>query len=504
MSPYICLPSVVYRTFLHCFLVILSFTFLRESLISPPCLSDVIFLKNGNKIAADRTWEDGKKIYYERKGNIYSFPKDLIAQIDVNLAPPEESPPLAGTKSPLRSIPIEVLEKTLEIGSSLKSSTPSGVIQSGVFNEKALDELEKQARRNPIDREIQAQFRNALVEVINWHWSRNEWNAAEERLDQFLRLDPENFEARLLKASVALKKGEYRQAEALLLPMGIKNQNSADYSYLLGMTYYMQDKNALAQQYLKKSLVLKFRPDVDQLIRKIENENRAELDYKQSNSLHFAVRYEGTEMNQAMSQAILKSLEQSYQELELALNFAPRETLVVVLYPDEVFQDVTKSPGWVGALNDGKVRFPTKGLTQVDRSVQKILKHELTHSFIRTKAGGNCPVWLNEGLAQFLSGDSAQQFLPLAKQAVNQQKLPRLSQLEGSFMGLQPEQAAWAYQQSLLAVEFLIRTYGDSEVQKLLQVTGTTGSFEGALSQVFHQSYSDLEKGFQEYILRSG
>jgi hypothetical protein len=266
------------------------------------------------------------------------------------------------------------------------------------------------------------------------------------------------------------------------------------------MTYYLQDKNEAAYRYLKMSLASGFRPDVDQLLKKIENENRTENEYKQSNSLHFIVRYEGTDSNRMLYQDILKSLEQSYQELERSLNYSPKETLVVVLYPDEVFQDITKSPGWVGAMNDGKIRFPIKGLSRVDSSVQKILKHELTHSFIRTKAGGNCPLWLNEGLAQFFGGDSSHQFRLVAKQALIQQKLPSLSQFHGTFLGLSANQAVWAYQQSLLATEYLVETYGLSTVGKLLEVTSTTGSFETALSQVLRRTYPEMEKDFYEFI----
>ena len=193
-----------------------------------------------------------------------------------------------------------MLDKTIEIGSSLKTSSRSGVIQEGVLNLKLLEAIQAQARKNVSDREIQAQYRNALVEVINWHWSRNEWNAAEERLDQYLQFEPESFEARLLKASIYVKKGEYRQAETILLQLGVKNPDSADLNYLLGMTYYMQDKNETAYRYLKKSLAIGFRPDVDQLLKKIENENRTENEYKQSNSLHFVVRYEGTDSNRML------------------------------------------------------------------------------------------------------------------------------------------------------------------------------------------------------------
>lgn len=474
--------------------------FLIGASFPSPCFADVIFLKNGKTIPAERTWQDSTKIYYEKNGNVYSFSKDLVESIDHNIDLLPEQPGQASQRTPLQSIPVEVLDKTIEIGSALKSSSHSGVIQDGVVNLKLLEAIQTRARKNGSDREIQAQYRNALIETINWHWSRNEWNIAEERLDQYLEFEPESFEARLLKASVSVKKGEYRQAETMLLQLGVKNQESADLNYLLGMTYYMQDKNETAYRYLKKSLTLRFRPDVDQLLRKIESENRAENEYRQSNSLHFVLRYEGTDSNRILYQDILKSLEQSFQELEQSLNYSPKETLVVVLYPDEVFQDVTKSPGWVGAMNDGKIRFPIKGLSRVDPSVQRILKHELTHSFIRTKAGENCPLWLNEGLAQFLSGDSSHQFRPIAKQALIQQKLPLLSKLQGTFLGLSANQAAWVYQQSLLAAEYFVVTFGLSDVQKLLEVTGTTGSFETALTQVLRHSYPEIERDFQEFI----
>ena len=154
-------------------------------------------------------------------------------------------------------------------------------------------------------------------------------------------------------------------------------------------------------------------------------------------------------------------------------------------------------PGWVGALNDGKIRFPIKGLTVVDDTVRGILKHELTHSFIRLKTAGNCPLWLNEGLAQYLSGDSSRSFLPLAKQAIVQKRFPPLSQLEGPFIGMAADRAAWAYQESLLATEFLMKSYGLSDVQKLLENTGRAGSFLQGLRTALRRDYVELQREFR-------
>lgn len=159
-------------------------------------------------------------------------------------------------------------------------------------------------------------------------------------------------------------------------------------------------------------------------------------------------------------------------------------------------------PGWVGALNDGKIRFPIKGLTVVDDTVRGILKHELTHSFIRLKTAGNCPLWLNEGLAQYLSGDSSRSFLSLAKQAIAQKRFPALGQLEGPFIGMAADRAAWAYQESLLATEFLMKSFGLTDVQKLLENTGRTGSFAQGLRTILRRDYAELQREFEDYVAR--
>jgi Peptidase MA superfamily len=303
-------------------------------------------------------------------------------------------------------------------------------------------------------------------------------------------------------AGLHLKQGQYRQAENVLLRAQIKHHESPDLIYLLGMSYYLQDKNEAAARLLQQSLDLRYRPEVEQLVQKIHQENSTENNYRQANSLHFVVRYEGSASNHALGHGILASLERSFSELEAQLDFSPRESIAVVLYPNEVFQDVTKTPSWVGALNDGKIRFPIKGLSLVDEQVRQILKHELTHSFIRLKTAGNCPLWLNEGLAQHLSGESSRLFLPLAKQAISQKRFPLLSDLQEPFLSLSAAQASWAYQQSLLATDFLVKSYGLSDVQRLLEGIGQTGSFQAGLKIILGKNYAELQREFEDYVER--
>jgi hypothetical protein len=204
-----------------------------------------------------------------------------------------------------------------------------------------------------------------------------------------------------------------------------------------------------------------------------------------------------------LGRAILERLERTYNDLERVLNFSPRENIAVVLYPDEVFQDVTQAPHWAGALNDGKIRFPLKGISRMDHRLEMVLKHELTHSFIRMKTGGNCPVWLNEGLAQYFSGASARALLPTFKQAVALQRLPLLKQLETPFVSLSSGDAILAYQQSLLTVEFIAQVHGLDNILRLLEESAKSGGFENALQSVMQKDYVQIQQELVNFIQQS-
>jgi len=472
-------------------------------LLSHTARADVIHLRNGKKLSVERAWEAGGRIHYERNGNVFGFSKELVEHIESGPYRPEPRDAVSpGAIQRQQSVPVEVLDEALSVGEDASGVIDPEVIRDGEFDQARLTGIENEFRLQPANAERKLRYQKALRDVIQWQIKRNDLGSALSSIDSYLRLDPDNLQANLTLSWLLIKRGQYPQAENVLLKSLVQNNQSAELHYLLGSVYYHQDRNTLAVRELQQSLDQRYRPEVESLLKKIQQENLAENDFKQANSLHFVVRYEGSESNRALGQGILASLERSFTELENQLDYSPRDSIAVVLYPDEVFQDVTKMPGWVGALNDGKIRFPIKGLTFVDDTVRGILKHELTHSFIRLKTVGNCPLWFNEGLAQYLSGDSSKYFLPLAKQAIVQKRFPALSQLEGPFIGMDTDRAAWAYQESLLATEFLMTKYGLADVQKLLENTGKSGTFSTGLRTALRREYAELQKEFEDYVTK--
>jgi tetratricopeptide (TPR) repeat protein len=470
--------------------------------VSEHCLGDVITLRNGKQIRVERSWAEGDKIRYEINGNIYGFSKSLVEKVEPGayLPEPEESESKA-SRPYAKPIPPD-LQQTLNVDKLKPSHEVSEIIVDGRPNQQKLREIQSEARRNPRKAEAQTRYKNALIELTNLELKNGDQGAATRSLQEYLSIDPAHLQASLALASMYLKQGQYFQAENVLSQAEVRNNQSSDLYYLLGTTYYLQDKNDNARRALRRSLDLGFRAEVDQLLKKIDGENEAENAFKQAGSFHFVLKYEGTETNQALGREILATLERSFVELESSLDYSPRESIVVILYTGEVFRDITRSPSWVGALNDGKIRLPIKGITRVDDSLSKILKHELTHSFVRLKTGVACPVWLNEGLAQYLSGESARGVVPLFKRAASENRLVPLRRLEAPFVNLSWAAATWAYQESLLAVEFLVKVYGMGDLQRVLLQSLSSPDFETALRETLRINYDVLEDQLREYLLK--
>src|SRR5262249_25474866 len=135
---------------------------------------------------------------------------------------------------------------------------------------------------------------------------------------------------------------------------------------------------------------------------KAQREESAETDFAQRESSHFVLHYEGKQTSDTFRAQIISVLEADYDDLVRDLGTPPRDSILVTLYTQQAFFDVTRAPSWSGAINDGKLRIPVSGLNSVTSELARVLKHELAHSFINQLSAGRCPPWLHEGIAQLL------------------------------------------------------------------------------------------------------
>ncbi len=259
-----------------------------------------------------------------------------------------------------------------------------------------------------------------------------DYSSARRDFETALRNDPQNPAILNFYAALLVKTGNAQQAMLYAQRAVEQAPDSADAYAVLGYAQYSADHPRDAIQSWKKSLALRPDASIKQLLDRTERERYVESNFSERETGHFILRYEGTQTSDTLRAQILETLESAYQDLSREFGNEPRSSIPVVLYTSQDFFDVTRAPGWVGALNDGKIRIPFRGVNSVTPAMARILRHELTHSFVNQATQGRCPQWLNEGIAQMLEPRPLGDGPALARLFKTDREIP-LNSMEGGF-----------------------------------------------------------------------
>ena len=214
----------------------------------------------------------------------------------------------------------------------------------------------------------------------------------------------------------------------------------------------------------------------------------------------FRIRYDGG-VNEPLGLAVLDTLSQAYKEYARRLGFAPEDPVTIVLQMGTSFQE-GGAPEWAAGTNDGTIRVPVHGLEEPSPQLVRVLRHELAHSFIASRTAGNCPTWLQEGIAQWLEGgDPGRQDQVVAAASSGGRLLPLLT-LEAPFQSLPASEVPLAYAESLSAVAHILRIRGEAGVGRLLAGLGDRLPSEEALPVAIALSYPEFQKSWEAQVRR--
>jgi hypothetical protein len=269
----------------------------------------------------------------------------------------------------------------------------------------------------------------------------------------------------------------------------------------MGWAYRDANKIDLAVEEWERAEHLHPDPEVEHALTKAQRDKSEEEGYREGETAHFSLKYSGT-ATPDLARGILRVLEDDYNDLESELDYTPRETISVILYTNQAFADITRAPSWAGALNDGRIRIPVQGINGVEGELARELKHELTHSFVGQKTNGRAPTWVQEGVAQYMEGRRCSGDAGGLLDVLESNAPPRLQTLEGSWLNLSGDSAAFAYAWSLAVVESIVDAGGVSDISRLLDRIAALPSTEAALQAGLHSSYSDLEQQTVVYLRR--
>ncbi|MGH7273787.1 MAG: peptidase MA family metallohydrolase [Nitrospiria bacterium] len=281
---------------------------------------------------------------------------------------------------------------------------------------------------------------------------------------------------------------------------------------LLGDLYYQNDRLPQAISVWQK--ILQTEPS-NEVVRarlvKAQRESKTHQEFIHESTRHFRIKFEGSE-NRDLYKTVLDFLEEAYSEVGKALSFYPDHEIIVFLYTEQQFFDVTRAPAWSGGVFDGKIRIPAGGYQDHLDRLRRVLFHEYVHAVIRqmtdqefSKVGESTrpavPTWLHEGIAQYLEPDSSQIDVdrPL-KNWVRQGAFLELSRLHGSFLGFNTLLAGLAYDESLSAVKFLVDQFGPYSIQRVLTALAHQKTIDEAMRDSIFIPYEEFQSKWEKHL----
>jgi tetratricopeptide (TPR) repeat protein len=452
--------------------------------------ADTIVLKNGRRIVANNVREEGDKVKYETPAGELSLPKSIVDHIEKGGGMPMgDSPAAAAANLAITPPAMAVTSGGTEIESS--------AVHDDAIDREYIAKLEGAAKGG--DPRASASAALAHHAAAQFELSRGDMERALADERTALTYSPEEPALLMNVAYLHLRRSEYKQSLDYLERARRVAPDNADVAKLAGWAYYGLNKIDQAVAEWKRALALRPDPEVQSALDKAQRDKQEEESYKENESSHFTLKYSGS-AEPALARDVLHTLEAHYSAIESELNFAPPDSIGVVLYTQQAFADITRAPGWVGALNDGRIRVPVQGLSGVTPELSRVLKHELTHSFVGQKTRGHAPTWIQEGLAQWMEGKRSGDNAAVLAQVQKEGHAASLGSLEGSWMGLPSDAAGYAYAWALANIEYIVQTNGMGDIERILDRIGNGSSTEAALREVLHSDYNDLMQSTAEYL----
>ena len=231
---------------------------------------------------------------------------------------------------------------------------------------------------------------------------------------------------------------------------------------LAGLAAYRSDQLGTALDYWKQSLDLAPNPELNAMYEVAKREKTADRSAEKLIGAHIALRYEGEALPADTARAILAMLDDNYSRISAQLGCNSGERIVAIVQDRESYLRSTGAAEWSGGQYDGRIHVAWTDGTGISPQMQRALTHELVHACITSIPSGSSPwpAWLQEGLAQKLSGDTLR---PAVREQVRQlataHAIPRLENLGQDWSSLPKQNAVSAYSLALSAVDTFYENY---------------------------------------------
>lgn len=369
--------------------------------------------------------------------------------------------------------------------------------------EKGIEQLRQAYLLFPLNLTFKRNLAEGYAAYGHQHFKQKRYEQADENFIMALELYPEEPGYALLRGicNYHLKKYDVARYE-LQRAKGLK-QDSPEILYYLGLVQFETDNRQQALELWEQALTLSpGRKEIVELLAKARKENAVESIMDRGHSSRFDLTYDSG-VDTVFALAVLDVLESAANLVGAELGLFPEARVPVGIYKRADFKTITDSPDWSGGVYDGKIRLPFGSLKEVTPAMRGVLYHEYAHVVVFELTRGNCPLWLNEGIAEMFGRMQNNHSLPEFGRAVRSAKLIDFKNLEANFSEFSTSAAALAYQQSYALVNYTVTTYGWHRVRLILASLGRGLSFDESISTAlkdYNLSYDTLVKEWRTSV----
>ncbi len=446
-----------------------------------PAFADRLHLDSGGVIVTDRWWIEGDWLHYESAGaGTVGLPRAVVVRI-------EKAEPGASTGG------ASTAGASSGPGSAAGVGPDNARPAAPLVSPPVVINLDEQPGALPDEAEtgqlVSLDTKKAF-DAAGAALTERDFEAASAGFRAIVGANPELHAARAGYIISEMQLGRDGVAMSIVLDGLARYPEHAELRELLGDLRDREDRIEDALREWNDAFQKKPSDRLREKILRAQRELQAGADYDQAATVHFNLRYDG-DVDQYLAQQVMNYLEEQYWILSDRFRHAPPQPITVQLYPTKEFREVTRSPDWVGGLYDGKIRVPLGGLSRLDSRAQAVLVHELTHAVVHSKTRGDCPRWLQEGLAQRADGHRT---TPAETREVHE--------ILGRGSVENWETAGFSYPAALSLVGYLESERGEGGLIWLLDALGEGVGIEKALQRTYGRSYAELCRAWADEVLR--
>ncbi len=245
---------------------------------------------------------------------------------------------------------------------------------------------------------------------------------------------------------------------------------------LAGLAAYRADEVRAALDYWKISLDLAPNEALSRIYDDAQREAAADASNQKLYGVHIALRYDDRSLPLNSARALLATLDDTYARVSAQLGCSSDEPVAAIVRSRESYLRVTGAAEWSGGHFDGRIHIAeppdaTEGV-EAGSQMQRELTHELVHACLMSIPSGPAPwpAWLQEGLAQKLSGDTLPPWVrEHLRKLVATYGIPRLETLGEDWSTMNRQKAVAAYDLALAAADAIYDPHSHYRINEILR-----------------------------------